>query len=338
MAIPPAPGVSPIAAAAGPDVPPGWSFNPSSWTQRIPVVALAFVGLFFSRYLAAYQLGHIDAAWDPFFGSGTERVITSEVSEAFPVPDAGLGAMVYVLEIVTGVIGDRRRWRTMPWLTLAFGLMIVPLGAVSIFFIIIQPIVIGTWCALCLLGAAAMLIQIPYAVDELLATTQFLKERASRGANLWYVFWRGDTIEGGRSEVESFERPARVVVRDMVTGGVNLPWNLAATIAIGAALMFTRMLFDASGQAADNDHLIGALVITVAGIALAEAARPLRYVNAAFGAWLVAAPWVLVGYTTAGSAASVLGGLLLVVLALPRGPIRQHYGAWDRVIRRRNER
>jgi hypothetical protein len=209
---------------------------------------------------------------------------------------------------------------------------------VSIFFIIIQPIVIGTWCALCLLGAAAMLVQIPYAVDELLATTQFLKERASRGANLWYVFWRGDTIEGGRAEVESFERPAREVVRDMVTGGVNLPWNLAATIAIGAALMFTRMLFDASGQAADNDHLIGALVITVAGIALAEAARPLRYVNAAFGVWLVAAPWVLVGYTTAGSAASVLGGLLLVVLALPRGPIRQHYGAWDRVIRRRNER
>jgi uncharacterized membrane protein len=338
VAIPPAPGVSPIAAAAGTDVPPGWSFNPSSWTQRMPVVALAFVGLFFSRYLAAYQLGHIDAAWDPFFGSGTERVITSEVSEAFPVPDAGLGAMVYVLEIVTGVIGDRRRWRTMPWLTLAFGLMIVPLGAVSIFFIIIQPIVIGTWCALCLLGAAAMLVQIPYAVDELLATTQFLKERASRGANLWYVFWRGDTIEGGRSEVESFERPAREVVRDMVTGGVNLPWNLAATMAIGAALMFTRILFDAGGQAADNDHLIGALVITVAGIALAEAARPLRYVNVAFGAWLVAAPWLLQGYTAAGSAASVLGGVLLVVLALPRGPIRQHYGAWDQVIRRRSKR
>jgi uncharacterized membrane protein len=318
-------------------VPPGWSFNPSSWTQRIPVVALAFVGLFFSRYLAAYQLGHIDSAWDPFFGSGTERVITSEVSEAFPVPDAGLGAMVYVLEIITGLIGDRRRWRTMPWLTFAFGLMVVPLGAVSIFFIIIQPIVIGTWCALCLLGAAAMLVQIPYALDELLATAQFLKQRAASGANLWYVFWRGDTIEGGRSEVESFERPARAVVRDMVTGGVNLPWSLAATIAIGAALMFTRILFDATGQAADNDHLVGSLVITVAGIALAEAARPVRYVNVALGAWLAAAPWLLDGYTTAGAAASVLGGLLIVGLALPRGSIRQHYGAWDRMIRRHEE-
>ncbi|HEX6320524.1 MAG TPA: NAD-dependent epimerase/dehydratase family protein [Burkholderiales bacterium] len=334
VAIPPPPGVSPVAAAAGPDMPPGWSFNPSSWTQRIPVVALAFVGLFFSLYLAAFQLGHIEQVWDPFFGRGTEQVITSEVSEAFPVPDAGLGAVVYMLEILTGVIGDRRRWRTMPWLTLAFGVMIVPLGAVSIVFIIIQPIVIGTWCALCLLGAAAMLVQIPYALDELLATVQFLRNRAAAGASLWHVFWRGDTVEGGREEVESFERPALEVLRDMVSGGVNLPWNLAATLAIGAALMFSRVLFGATAEAADNDHLIGALVVTVAGIALAEMARPLRYVNVAFGAWLVAAPWLLDGYTARGTAASVVAGLLLVALAVPRGAIRQHYGAWDRLIRR----
>jgi nucleoside-diphosphate-sugar epimerase/uncharacterized membrane protein len=335
VAVPPAPGVSAVAAAAGPDVPPGWDFNPSGWTQRIPVVALAFVGLFFSRYLAAFQLGHIEQAWDPFFGDGTERVITSEVSEAFPVPDAGLGALVYVLEIVTGVIGDRRRWRTMPWLTLAFGIMIVPLGAVSIFFIIIQPIVIGTWCTLCLLGAAAMLVQIPYAFDELLATVQFLRDRARKGRNLWYVFWRGDTMEGGREEIESFERPGLEVLRDMVQGGVSLPWNLAASIAIGAALMFSRVLFDAAGEAANNDHLIGALVLTVTVIALAEMARPLRYVNVAFGAWLLAAPWVLDGDSTFGSFASLTAGALLIVLALPRGAIHNHYGAWDRVIRGR---
>ena len=49
----------------------------------------------------------------------------------------------------------------MPWLVLLFGLMIVPLGVVSITFIVIQPILIGTWCTLCLIAAAAMLIQIP---------------------------------------------------------------------------------------------------------------------------------------------------------------------------------
>ena len=337
VAVPPPPGVGAAASAAGPDVPPGWDYNPSAWTQRIPVVALAFVGLFFSRYLAAFQLGHIEAAWDPFFGEGTERVITSEVSEAFPVPDAGLGAAVYVIEIVTGVIGDRRRWRTLPWLTLAFGLMIVPLGAVSILFIIIQPIVIGTWCALCLLGAAAMVVQIPYAFDELLATTQFLFDRAKKGRNLWHVFWHGDSMEGGAGEAESFERPPLAVVRDMVQGGVNLPWSLAGCIGIGVALMFTRVLFDATGQAADNDHLIGALVVTFSVMALAEMARPLRYANALFGAWLLAAPSVLEGYTASGGAASVIGGLLLIGLALPRGPIRNRYGAWDRVLRGRKD-
>ena len=179
--------------------PPGWHYNPSGWSQRLPVVILAFVGLFISRYLAAFQLGHIERAWDPFFGEGTERIITSYVSEAFPVSDAGLGAATYMLEVLTGVIGDRRRWRTMPWMVLLFGLMIVPLGVVSIAFIIIQPILLGTWCTLCLVAAAAMLLQIPYSLDEIVACLQFLDDRRRRGRNLWTVFWRGDTIEGGRS-------------------------------------------------------------------------------------------------------------------------------------------
>jgi hypothetical protein len=91
-----------------------------------------------------------------------------------------------MLEIITGLVGSSRRWRTMPWLVLLFGIMIVPLGAISIFFIIIQPIVIGTWCTLCLIAAAAMLLQIPYSFDELVATTQFLLRRRRRGRSRAY--------------------------------------------------------------------------------------------------------------------------------------------------------
>jgi uncharacterized membrane protein len=207
---PPEPGVAPLAALTGPVTPPGWSFNPSSWTQRLPIIALAFVGLQISRELAAYQLGHIDGVWEPLFAggpdpkNGTEEIITSSVSQAWPVPDAGLGAYTYALEILTGVIGSQRRWRTMPWLVLLFGVMIVPLGVVSIFFIIIQPIWIGTWCTLCLIAAAAMLVQIPYSLDELVATTQFLW-RASRRDRL--VLHADD----GRRPV--FRPPARLACR-----------------------------------------------------------------------------------------------------------------------------
>jgi len=110
----PEPGTAMLARMTGPDVPPGWSFNPSSWVQRMPIIALAFVGLFVSRYLAAYQMGHVDSVWDPFFAgaiadpkNGTQEIITSSVSQAWPVPDAALSGYTYILEILTGIVGSR---------------------------------------------------------------------------------------------------------------------------------------------------------------------------------------------------------------------------------------
>jgi hypothetical protein len=46
--IPPTP-ASAAALAADDDRPLGWTYSPSTFTQRIPIVALAFVGLFGSR-------------------------------------------------------------------------------------------------------------------------------------------------------------------------------------------------------------------------------------------------------------------------------------------------
>ena len=338
-ALPPSPGIAPAAALTGPTVPPGWDYSPSDWNQRLPIVALALLGLILSRYMAAYQLGHVDAVWEPFFSgsggqNGTEAIITSEVSEAWPVPDAGLGAMVYVLEIITGLVGGRNRWRTMPWVVVAFGIMIVPLGVVSITFIIIQPIVIGTWCTLCLIGAAAMLLQIPYSLDELLATGQFMRRRKRAGRSLLVVFFTGDTDEGGdapdrgRSE---FEGNPLKVLRDAVGGNVNAPWNLLASIAIGAWLMLTRLTVGAEGTVANADHLIGSLVITVAVIAMTEVARPVRFVNAVLGAALLAVPFVL-DASAASMWSSLACGVALIVLSFPRGPIRQRYGDWNRLL------
>lgn len=98
----------------GPEVPLGWSYNPSTWLQRAPVLALALLSFLMSRYMAAFQLEHIPWAWDPIFGDGTVRVLTSTVSKAFPVSDAGLGAFIYLIELLSGFMGDPRRWRTMP--------------------------------------------------------------------------------------------------------------------------------------------------------------------------------------------------------------------------------
>lgn len=329
----PAVGVGAAAQMTGPSIPPGWDYSPSSWTQRLPIIVLAFFGLYISRYLAAFQLGHTEAAWDPFFGEGTERIITSRVSEAWPVSDAGVGAVTYMLEILTGVIGSRNRWRTMPWLVVLFGIMIVPLGAVSIFFIVIQPISIGTWCTLCLVAALAMLFQIPYSLDELVATGQFLVDRKKKGRSLLVVFFRGDTMEGGRSgEEDDFERPVGKVFKDMLGGGVNLPWSLVLSALIGVWLMCTRLVFGTEPPMADGDHLIGAIVVTVSVTALAEIARPVRFLNALLGVCLLGTPWMLDGGSAAADWASVAAGLLLIALSVPRGRVSHGYGWWNRYI------
>ena len=82
---------------AGPDeprasVPPGWSYNPSSWTERLWLVGVAILGFAISSYLALYQYGLVADVWEPFFNGGSQEVLHSFLSTVFPVPDAALGA------------------------------------------------------------------------------------------------------------------------------------------------------------------------------------------------------------------------------------------------------
>uniref|UniRef100_A0ABX1N046 dTDP-glucose 4,6-dehydratase n=2 Tax=Aromatoleum buckelii TaxID=200254 RepID=A0ABX1N046_9RHOO len=330
--VPMMPGMSMEAMHDERDIPPGWSYSPSAWSQRLPMIALAFVGFFIARYLTAYQMGHVSTVWDPFFDDGTARIITSDVSRAWPIPDAGLGAMSYLLEALSGMMGGRQRWRTMPWMVAMFGVLVIPLGAVSIFFIIIQPIVIGTWCTLCLASAAAMVFMLPYAIDEVVAMTQFLIGAKRAGQPLSRVFWHGGVIDGaGRDERPPLAIDATALDRLRDQARV-LPKALILATALGIWLMFTRTIFGTDGAMADSDHLIGALVFTVSITAYAETARPLRALNMVFGAWLIVAPWVLDGGSAAADVAGIIVGALLIVLAIPRGPVVRSYAGWDRYL------
>ena len=307
------------------DLPVGWSYSPSTYLQQLPIIALGAVGFLISRHLAAYQLGHIDGAWEPFFAgagglNGTETIITSDVSRAWPVADAGLGAVTYLFEVLMGVMGGRSRWRTMPWMVAMFGVVVSPLGVVSIYFIIIQPIVIGTWCTLCLRAGIAMLVMIPYTLDELVAMGQFLAQSVRRGEPLWRTFFRGAAQpDGGVDDRPDFDAPLSAATRS-ATRGVTVFWILVASAGLGAWLMFSRVVFGTKPPMADSDHLVGALIVTVAVIAMAEVARPLRFVNVVFGLWLVMAPWLLAGAATLAAWAGVMVGLAVIALSLPRGP------------------
>jgi uncharacterized membrane protein len=337
--IPPTPGISRRALAADDDRPLGWTYSPSAFTQRLPIVALAFIGLFVSRYLAAYQLGHIDGLWDPFFGpgkttadNGSEAVVTSWVSKGFPIADAGLGAFAYALDILASVIGDRRRWRTMPWMTLLFGLLVVPLGAVSVAFI--QPPLIGALCSLCILQAAVTVVLVPYAIDEVLASCQYLYRATRAGEPFWRIFWRGGpALSEDQTPEPDLDRPAVTVLREFFLGGVNFPWTLVTSTALGVWLMCTPRFLGTEAPLYFSDHILGCLVIVVAVTAMAEIARPVRFLNVALGAWVVASPFLLQGATLAGMIGDVFVGLAVIGLGLPRGKRSgEHYGGWDRAI------
>ena len=174
---------------AGSDLrPPGWRTNPSDWPQRVPIAALALVGAGIATYLALFQYNVVASVWEPFFGDGSRIVLTSGLSYALPVSDAALGAISYILDAVTGVIGGRDRWRTMPWIVIVFGIAVGPLGAISVLLVIAQPVLYDSYCTLCLASAVVSLAMIGPAMDEVLAAGQFIRREQRAGHSTWQAF------------------------------------------------------------------------------------------------------------------------------------------------------
>jgi uncharacterized membrane protein len=175
---------------------PPWKHNPSSWRQRIPICVLAALAFLVASYMALYQWRLIGDVWDPIFGEQTRHVLDSEVSEKmrrwFFIPDAALGALAYLGDLIFGLAGSTRRWQYRPWLVLLFGLDVIPLGLVSVILVVMQGTVVGAWCFLCLVTAVISLILVVLAYDEVWSTLLYLRRvwRKTRKARvLWDVFW-----------------------------------------------------------------------------------------------------------------------------------------------------
>ncbi len=310
-------------------IPPGWSYNPSAWQQRIPIVFFGFLAWMFARYMAAYQLGYLNTVWDPIFGDGTEKVITSSVSKDFPVPDAGLGAMAYTFEVLMAVHGGTRRWHTIPWFVILFAILVIPLGFISILLIILQPIVVGHWCTWCLLTAVCMLTMIALAVDEVVAVLQYLSKARKEG-KLKEVLWKGGPAPN--AAVDDRTPEVNVSLRKSLPAmvwGISVPFNLVLTALLGVWLMFSPSVLNITGAAADSDHIIGALAVAISVITMAEVVRSGRYILTLFGVWIFLSAWVLPGNAMDGMISHIVTGILLTLLSLPKGKIKESYGSFE---------
>ncbi|SDJ92061.1 Vitamin K epoxide reductase family protein [Catalinimonas alkaloidigena] len=170
-------------------IPPGWDYNPASWPQRLPIVGLALVGVGVAGYLGLYQLEVFPTVWEPFFGNDSRKILNSSVSDFLPIPDGVLGALSYLLDAVAGVIGGVKRWKTMPWIVIIFGMLVGPLGVVSIMLVVLQPVLFDAWCTLCLTSAFISVLMIGPALDEMLASLQYMQRVKRSGASFWKAFW-----------------------------------------------------------------------------------------------------------------------------------------------------
>lgn len=174
--------------------PPGFTWNPSAWKQRVPIAILGFIAAAISTYLALFQWGLLSSVWDPFFGSQTIEVIDSSTSHFMyswiGIPDAALGALAYLGDAIFGIAGSTRRWQYRPWLVILFGIDVIPLGIVSAVLVFIQGFIIGSWCTLCLVTAIISLILVVMAYDEVWASLRYLMFVYRKHRSLfWDVVW-----------------------------------------------------------------------------------------------------------------------------------------------------
>ena len=161
------------------------------------------------------------------------RVLDSQVSESMRtwlrIPDGALGAFAYLSEAVFALAGSTRRWQYRPWLVVAFGLLLVLVGATLVVDdrLVVQRFVHEVWPVIFPIGALVALGSV----------------------------WR--SIADGR-DGRAFVRSAVMIGLLLITGGIGMYPNLLISTTDPA-----YSLTAANAAAADNTLQITLLVALI---------------------------------------------------------------------------
>src|SRR3954467_11912573 len=121
--------------------------QPSS--RHLVIGDLAVLGGLIAGYLALYELGVSQQVWDPLFGDGSVRVLTSPISRALPVPDAVLGFLAYALEAVLAFAIGFGFARPSGAVGALLALVVLGLSGAGVVLIGVQVFVVHALCTLC---------------------------------------------------------------------------------------------------------------------------------------------------------------------------------------------
>lgn len=289
---------TPALIESGPEVPHDWSYNPSSWLQRLPTIFYPFL---------------------------VSLILIREPH----MLEASIGASLFALIALLGCKGATRRWHSMPWIVLLFGLFAIPFGIILSIMLLIQPFTLSHGIIAILLLLTAM-----DAADEITATVQFLFQSRREGKPFFASLWHGSSAAGGHVDTRSplaMQSGTRAI--EAMHWGVTLPWNLVVTLCIGIWLLATPHVLGIVGTVDVTNRIMGASIIAASIVSMSEVWRSLRYIIVLFGIFVGIAPWMSSDMHTLSNWNSTLMGLLLVNLSIPRGKVLERYGTLDQSIK-----
>jgi uncharacterized membrane protein len=195
-----------------------YTYNPSSWSQRVPIALMALVAAVICFHMALFQWGLIESVWDPVFGEQSQKVLKSDVANDMflfiGIHDSALGALAYLGDAILGLAGSTRRWQYRPWMVILFGIDVIPLGIISAILVAMQFFVVGYWCFLCLVTAVISLILVYWAWDEVRCSLTYL----------WRVYGHSDLRTTGLA----FCGIRRPIMDQVAEGMVQPPVESAA--------------------------------------------------------------------------------------------------------------
>lgn len=319
--------------------------NPSSWSHRVKVAVLAAVGAIIAAYMSLYQLDLIASVWDPVFGPGTERVLTSEVSQGieriFHVPDALLGALAYGTAILLTLSGSTRRWQYRPWIVALFGLNVLGLACVGAGLIAAQGLIVKSWCFPCLATALISFILLLLSAEEVYASLHYLGRvwrHSGRTQVVWNTFWgqasdlaadaaRISPISRGKWPVASAE-PSSAPSNFPLPTSPPQAWPRVVEVMLGLWLVLSPLIFrlGPADRAVTVNHIVYGAAAVVASL-IAIRVPFVRAIVVAIGLWLLGYGYAAHGYYSAPGCQNlmIVGALLCVLGIIPTDCLEPPY-------------
>jgi hypothetical protein len=109
-------------------------------------------------------------------------------------------------------------------------------------------------------------------------------------------------------------------------------WAQIINIFVGLWVIVSPSVLDLNKAISNNERIVGPIIVTIAFVAISESVRNTRYINIFSGLWLLISPWLLGYEQTAGTINDMASGLIVIVLSMVKGNLKDTFGGGWRAL------